>query len=214
VPAPLDLGIGPTATFLPDSPVLYLRVTGPAVDDGRLARIRTVLQTGPLDRPDRWPFVPHVTLAQDQPSERLTAGAVALVSYVVEMEVDRLHVLEERSGPDGGRRWVPIADALFGPRVVVGRGSLPLELTTGSLVDPEAMALLPPPLDADHDRRLDHRIVVTARRAETAEEVVGVIAGDRQAAAPEVLAVAPEATGEGVEDHLLARWRWAAEPSR
>jgi 2'-5' RNA ligase len=213
VPGPLDLGIGPTATFLPDSPVLYLRVGGPAVDDGRLVGIRAVLQTGPLDRPDRWPYVPHVTLAQDQPSERLMAGAAALADYVVELEIDRLHLLEEQSGPDGGRRWVPIADARFGPRVVVGRGSLPLELTTGSLVDPEARELLlPPPPDLEVDWRPDHQVVVTARRVETAE-VVGVVVGDEHGTTPEVLAVARSAAGEGVEDHLLARWRWAAEPS-
>jgi 2'-5' RNA ligase len=211
VPGPLHLGLGPTATFLPDSPVLYLRVTGPAVDDGLLAGIRAVLRTGPLDRPDRWPFVPHVTLAQDQPAERLTAGAAALADYLISLVVDRLHLLEERSGADGGRRWVPVADALFGPRVVVGRGSLPLELTTGSLVDPEAAEVLSPP-DSMEDGSGVRRIVVTARRAETAE-VVGVAAGDADGTMPQVLAVVPSAVGEGVEDHLLARWRWAAEPS-
>jgi 2'-5' RNA ligase len=210
VPAGLDLGIGPTATFLPDSPVLYLRVTGAAVDDGRLARIRAVLQAGPLGRPDRWPFVPHVTLAQDQPDERLTAGATALADYVIEVAVDRLHLMEEVTVPEGGRRWVPIADARLGPRVVVGRGSLPLELTTGSVVDPEAAALLPPVPEGD--RHPDGWIVVTARRADSAE-VVGVAAGEPRRGSPEVLVVAPTANGEGVEGHLLARWAWSAEPS-
>ena len=213
VPAPLDLVIGPTATFLPEAPVLYLRVTGPAVDDGRLAHVRDVLRAGPFDRPAQWPFVPHVTLAQDQPSERLTAGAGALSGYVVELEVDRIHLLEERPGPDGGRRWVPFADARFEPRVVVGRGGLPLELTTGSLIDPEASALLPPRPDADGDRRQDEQLVVTARRADSAE-VVGVAAGEAGRDSPEVVAVAPSARGEGVEEHLLARWKWTAEPSR
>ena len=211
VPAGLDLGIGPTATFLPDAPVLYLRVTGAAVDDGRLARIRAALQAGPLDRPDRWPFVPHVTLAQDQPAERLAAAAAVLAGYVVEVGVDRLHLMEEVTVPAGGRRWVPIADARLGPRVVVGRGGLPLELTTGSLVDPEALVLLP--AAPDPDRRPGDRIVVTARRADTAE-VVGVAAGPFGDGSPEVLVVAPSATGEGVEEHLQARWAWSAEPSR
>jgi 2'-5' RNA ligase len=210
VPSELALAIGPTATFLPDSPVLYLRVAGASVDDGRLARIRTALQVGPFDRPDRWPFVPHVTLAQDQPAERLTAGAAALADYEVEVGVDRLHLMEEVTMPEGGRRWVPIADACLGPRVVVGRGGLPLELTTGSQVDPEAVGLLPPP--PDPDRRPEDRIVVTARRADTAE-VVGVAVGPAGHGSPEVLVVAPSAAGEGVEGHLLARWAWSAEPS-
>jgi 2'-5' RNA ligase len=207
VSSELELAIGPTATFLPDSPVLYLRVTG---DDGRLARIRAVLQSGPLRRPDRWPFVPHVTLAQDQPAERLTAGAAALADYEIEVGVDRLHLMEEVTMAEGGRRWVPIADARLGPRVVVGRGGLPLELTTGSLVDPEAEALLPSPPEAGGPA--GGRIVVTARRADSAE-VVGVAAGPAGHGSPEV-AVAHAAAGEGVEEHLLARWAWSAEPSR
>jgi 2'-5' RNA ligase len=214
LPSGLDLRIGPTATFLPESPVLYLQVAGPGVDDGGLAGLRDRLRAGPLARPDRWPFVPHVTLMQDQPAERLVAGVAALGSYTVETGIDRLHLLEEQAGPVGGRRWVPIADARFGARVVVGRGSLPLELTTGSVVDPEARSLWPRSSEADPlgGGTNGDRVVVTARRSDGGE-LVGLAAGHRQDAEPEVLVVAPSARGEGAEGHLLSRWRWSAEVS-
>jgi hypothetical protein len=98
---------------------------------------------------------------------------------------------------------------------VVGRGSLPLELTTGSLVDPEGMALLPAPGAGPSTWTGDqpeHQVVVTARRAETGD-VVGVVGGDGRLEAPAVVVVAPSATGEGVEDHLVARWRWVVKQS-
>jgi GNAT superfamily N-acetyltransferase len=97
-----------------------------------------------------WPWVPHVTLADDAPPERIAAAIEVLNGYAVTVTCDRLVLLEEQHGDDG-RRWVAAADAEVGPRVVVGRGGLPVELTTGRLLDPEARALVnslsgrPPP---------------------------------------------------------------------
>jgi GNAT superfamily N-acetyltransferase len=64
-----------------------------------------------------------------------------LGGYRAGFEADRIVLLEERK-TGTGRRWTPLADAVFGPRQVVGRGGLELELTLGRLLDPEAAALL------------------------------------------------------------------------
>jgi 2'-5' RNA ligase len=148
VPGPLDVVLGPPTTFLPANPVLYLPVSG---DVEGVARLRAILFVEPLARRLTWPWIPHVTLADDAPIERITAATGVLDAYRVHVGFERVVLLEERHG-DAGRRWVPLADALLGPRVIVGRGGLPLELTTGRVLDPEARALLDG-LPADHRPR-------------------------------------------------------------
>src|SRR5437660_11515348 len=86
---PLTLALGPVATFAPDSPVLYL-----AVDDRdagrRIAALRAAVFVDPLHRKVDWPFVPHVTLADEAPPERLRAATHALADYRAEITVDRV----------------------------------------------------------------------------------------------------------------------------
>ena len=53
-----------------------------------------------------------------------------------------VHLLEQRH--DAGRRWVPIADVPLGPRVIVGRGGVELELTCASWSTPRAWRCSPP----------------------------------------------------------------------
>lgn len=122
---------GSPATFLPETPVLYLPVV-----DGReeLVALRDRVFAEPLARPLTWPFVPHVTLADEALPERIAAARVALADYRARVAFDRVHVLQQ--GPD--RRWSPIAEAIFGPAMVVGRGGLPLELSVTTVADPEA----------------------------------------------------------------------------
>ena len=58
--------------------------------------------------------------------DRLDAVTKLLTDFVAETTIDRVHVLAELPG----RVWKPVADAPLGERpAVVGRGSLPLELT-------------------------------------------------------------------------------------
>ena len=47
-----------------------------------------------------------------------------LQHYAVEVAIDRLHVLKQVRLNDGRRRWVPIVDVPFRPRVVLSRGTL------------------------------------------------------------------------------------------
>jgi 2'-5' RNA ligase/GNAT superfamily N-acetyltransferase len=131
---PLWLELGPVATFVPASPVLYLAVGG--TDLGPLERLRAGVLSGPLLRPGRWPWVPHVTLTDQASAEEAAAALTALRHYRSPARFDRVVLLEER-----GRRWHPLADSCFGPPAVVGRGGLELEITEGRMLGPDVLAM-------------------------------------------------------------------------
>jgi 2'-5' RNA ligase len=131
---PLWVELGPVETFVPVTPVVYLGVGGP--DLGRLGRLKSTVLSGPLLRAERWPWVPHVTLADEAPPEQAAAALQALAHYRSRISFDRVVVLEER-----GRHWHPLADACFGPPRVVGRGGLELEITEGRLLGPDVLAM-------------------------------------------------------------------------
>ncbi len=80
---PFELILGPVATFSPDSPTIYLAVSGADGDGDALHRLRDVVFEPPLHRELSWPFVPHVTIADDAPPERIDAAVVALADYRV-----------------------------------------------------------------------------------------------------------------------------------
>src|SRR5205085_280079 len=128
---PFPVELGPPATFLPDNPVLYLPVRSGA-DEVERARERVFKD--PFARPLTWPFVPHVTMADEMSPERIMAAREALDHYHVDITFDRFHLLEE--GP--GRVWGPIADFPFAPPAVIGRGGIPVELTVTDQTDPSA----------------------------------------------------------------------------
>lgn len=187
---PLTLRLGPPATFLPDNPVLYLAVGGAEGDLVGLRALRDAVFQDPLARPLTWPWVPHVTLADEADPARIEAALASLAGYQVDVVIDRVHLLQE--GP--GRVWEPVADAGFGPPAVVGRGGLPLELAVSDRLDPVAAALV---VGAGRP------FAVTARRDGT---VVGAAAGATSADVGELawLQIHPEHRGEGAGAHLLA----------
>src|SRR5207248_6438052 len=74
--APFTLQLGPPATFWPDSPTCYLAVSGPGTET--LGRLRDGVFVPPLERPLTWPFVAHVTLADEMAPERIEAAVDAL----------------------------------------------------------------------------------------------------------------------------------------
>ncbi|HVM02638.1 MAG TPA: 2'-5' RNA ligase family protein, partial [Acidimicrobiales bacterium] len=127
---PLRLALGPPATFLPDNPVLYLVVGG---DLDGLSALRQAVFADPLARPLTWPWVPHVTVADEAEPGRIAAALEALADYRADVTVERVHLLRE--GP--GRAWAPIADAPLAAAAVVGRGGLPVELVVSERPDPE-----------------------------------------------------------------------------
>jgi len=132
---PFLASLGPPRTFLPDSPTLYLAVTGPGREAVTALRERVFVD--PLARPLTWPFIPHVTLADEADGERIAAALVALADFRTDVAFDRLHLLREGAG----RVWSPVADAPFAPPAVIGRGGLAVELTVSEDLDPETRAL-------------------------------------------------------------------------
>ncbi|HEX2384130.1 MAG TPA: 2'-5' RNA ligase family protein [Acidimicrobiales bacterium] len=155
---PMTLQLGPPATFSPVSPVVYLSVG----DDraGAVHALRDALRAGALARPAVHDFVPHVTITENCLPERIEAVLESLAGYIVDVEIDRLHLLRDRA--DGPRRWNPVADALFEPPLVVGTGGLPMEISFSGLVDPEVSTLFDDqPLDVPTGAT---RIVLVARR--------------------------------------------------
>lgn len=213
----LTVALGPPTTFDADSPTLYLAVdaVAPASDDDvveRLVRLRADVFQGPLHRPRRLPFVPHVTLADGMGLARRDAAITALADYRIEVTFDRLHVLEERRF-DEGRRWVPAAEHRLGPPAIVGRGGLPLELATSRLVDPQARRFeaeegSPPDEGSAGDIRPPDgsAVVVVARRH---GRVVGVARGRATVDGPELTSILVAATerGQGIGRHLHVAFR-------
>src|SRR5438270_12567768 len=76
---PFTVQLGPPASFLPDSPTLFLSVSGPGLEV--LQELRDRVFREPLARPLTWPFVAHVTVADEMPPSRITAALEALAGY-------------------------------------------------------------------------------------------------------------------------------------
>ena len=188
---PFTVPIGPPSTFLPDNPTLYLSV---GEVDGSVRALRDRVFVDPLARALTWPFVPHVTLADEAEPDRIAAALTALADYRVVVPFSRMHLLRE--GP--GRAWAPIADAPFAPPSVIGRGGLPVELTVGQRPDPEGTAL------ATTDGL--ELLTITARRdGAVAGLAEGWCRGDT--AHLSSLVVAQDELELGVAAHLVAAFR-------
>jgi 2'-5' RNA ligase/GNAT superfamily N-acetyltransferase len=206
-PHVITLTLGSPRSFLPTNPVLYLAVDGDMAD---LEALRDRVFKPPLERPLSWPFVAHVTLADEADPDRIQAATVALASYAAVARMDRVYLLREVRG-ERGRRWEPLADVAFGAPAVIGRGGLALELTASRLVDPEAAALIEGvrpggPANgagpANGPGPADGQLVITARRE---GHVVGVAAACLSADGGQVaVLVAPACRRQGIGSHLLA----------
>jgi 2'-5' RNA ligase len=187
---PLTLRLGPVASFDPVTPTMHLSLGNPLPGDAgehalvALRTLRDAVRQGPLHRSSLFPFVPHVTLLEQAPLHRIRAARLALDRVAFSVTFDGLSLLSQREAPDGSRRWRPLADVDLGGVRTKGRGGLPIELATGTLLDPEAegalraAGLTPPPtpdadVDVDADPGARPRVVV----ARMGGEVVGVTWG-------------------------------------
>ena len=81
---PFPVELRGTGTFRPISPVVFVRV-GLGIAD--CERLESRVRSGPLDRELRFPFHPHVTIAQDVPEDVLDRAFGALSGYQVRFEV-------------------------------------------------------------------------------------------------------------------------------
>lgn len=229
---PVDLVLGPVTAFPGDEHVVYLAVGGEDGSRSSLTRLRDQVFRAPLERRLDHDFVPHVTLTTGVDEARLDAVLAAAADWTGEpARFGRVHLLAERR-PQGNVRWIPIADVALGPRIIVGRGGLELELTPSQVLDPEAdaararwsgraevepaqvgraeveLADLDGP-GGPHPSGRGWPLVVVARRE---GQVVGVASGrivDSGSEEP-AIQVAPEVVDDGVDGHLRAAWLSAA----
>jgi 2'-5' RNA ligase/GNAT superfamily N-acetyltransferase len=204
---PIRARLGPPATFLPDNPVLFL-----PLEEGAAAvvALRERVFRDPLARPLTWPFVPHVTVADEAVPERIVAAQTALSDYRTDVIFDRVHLLQE--GP--GRVWAPIADYTLGAPAVVGRGGLPVELWVADVLDPEARELSVREWNVlgftELGSPLPHeRLAISARRD---GQVLGVATGWARGGVAQLsnLVVAAPDRGQGVGSRLLAAFESTA----
>ncbi len=203
---PLTLQLGPPATFMPDNPTLYLAVSGPGLDELHTLRERVFVP--PLERPLTWPFVAHVTIADEMEAGRITAAVEALAGYRATVTFERVHLLEETKTPTG-RVWRPIADASFARPAIVGRGGIELELTVSAHGDEEVAAFEQREWDAYRVDTLgpdadDEDPFTIVARGEG--QIVGYASGYTQGGVAYLrrLMVASQQRGQGIGSKLLA----------
>lgn len=207
--SPFEVTIGPPTTFAPVTPTVHLGVVG-GPGAAVVHRLRDAVFVPPLERPLTHPFAPHVTLGDDVSPERLEAALVALADFTVTIGIDRVHLLQEQRHGDAHRRWVPVADVPLGPRRIVGRGGVELEIVVSRLLDPEGLAFETGAWPDDEPRGPAgdvpvgcEPVVVTARRR---DEVVGVARGGVGPGRVELQSVLvdPSHRRQGVARHLVA----------
>jgi len=210
VAGPVQLTLGSVASFLPLNPVVFLAVGG---DTEELRRLRDAVFAPPLERRLSWPWVPHVTLADGIDETRIAAVLSALEHFAVVWAVDRLVLLQE--GP--GQVWQPLADAALGPRIIVGTGGLPLEISRGRMFDPEVRQMLEeagfgaePETEGDGQPRrpIFYPIVMSGRRQGQLEGVAAAWAGPEGGHVG--VYVKPGSRRQGIGAHLLAHLESAA----
>jgi 2'-5' RNA ligase/ribosomal protein S18 acetylase RimI-like enzyme len=200
---PFTAVLGPPGTFFPDNPTLFLRVSGDGLP--ALQSLRDSVFREPLARPLTWPFVPHVTLADEMAPERIEAAVEALAGYRAAVTFERVHLLEE--GKD--RVWHPIADATFATPAVVGRGGIELELSVTDRPDAEADEFQEAAWAAERAERLgpdatpERPFAITGRAG---GRVVGVASGWTHGGVAHLqnLVVDAARRGEGIGSRLLA----------
>jgi len=210
---PLELEVGPAATFLPETPTLHLAVT--AADPDAVSSLRGRLRCGPFDRPDVWPFHPHATIRESAEPELIAAAVAALAGLAQRWSVASVHLLEQhRHGPDhprhGQAHWVPIREEPLGGPAVVGRGGIELVLRPVSMVEPDVAALLGTDPTEPPRRPGSRPLVVVAEDPGTPGPVVGAAvgsAGNGSTTADLVsVGVAEDRRGEGIGRQLVNAW--------
>ncbi len=103
---PFHIHLRGTGTFQPVSPVTFVSLATGISDCERLER---EVRAGPLARPVRFPYHPHVTVAQDVDEAALDHAYEALSGYDVHFVASGLSLFEQ--GVD--RTWRPLREFRF-----------------------------------------------------------------------------------------------------
>jgi 2'-5' RNA ligase len=88
---PFDLQLRGTGSFRPVSPVVFVAL---ATGISGCERLENAVRTGPLDRPRRFNYHPHVTVAHDLPEPMLDRAFSELVDYQARFEVTSFGLFE------------------------------------------------------------------------------------------------------------------------
>ena len=105
--APFAIRLQGTGTFRPVSPVVFVRLAAGAAE---VSRIEERVRAGVLAGERRFPFHPHVTLAQDVGDDALDRAVAALAHFEADFAVDRF--LLYRHDADGV--WRPETEYALG----------------------------------------------------------------------------------------------------
>jgi 2'-5' RNA ligase len=88
---PFEMQLRGTGSFRPVSPVVFVSV---AAGISGCERLENAVRTGPLDRPRRFNYHPHVTVAHDVSEEMLDRAFVELADYHAEFDVVQFGLFE------------------------------------------------------------------------------------------------------------------------
>ncbi|MDT3767855.1 2'-5' RNA ligase family protein [Gleimia hominis] len=86
---PFQITLRGTGTFQPVSPVVYIQVVGGVHE---LVALESDIRSGVLDRPTRFPYHPHVTVAQSVPPEQLDFAAQECADFEASWVARSLHL--------------------------------------------------------------------------------------------------------------------------
>jgi 2'-5' RNA ligase len=122
---PFTVELDGAGTFLPTSPVVFIKVSAGAAECERLA---ADARLGLLYQPLRFPYHPHVTIAQEVPDDALHRALVEFADYKAQFEVESLLLSE----PSPGGVWRIRRQFMFsgtGGKVTPNTGVPPTEVT-------------------------------------------------------------------------------------
>jgi len=98
--SPFDVLLRGTGTFRPVTDVVFVVVAAGISECERLA---DGVRSGPLARDLKYPYHPHITVAQDVPAEALDRVFAELSAFEASFKVNSFHLFAH----NGDRRWKP-----------------------------------------------------------------------------------------------------------
>lgn len=93
---PFEIQLRGTGSFRPVSPVVFVSL---ATGISGCERLEKAVRTGPLDRPRKFNYHPHVTVAHDLPETMLDRAFAELADYQATFDVTQFGLFEQ--GTDG-----------------------------------------------------------------------------------------------------------------
>lgn len=120
--SPFELVVGPSGSFDPVAPVLYLAVAGEEVS--KTEELVDSITTSGIYRRDPRPYVPHVTLADGISHEKIEAALKLLDSELFRLRVDSVQMMLSKSQA----YWEVFSDFRFVKARKLHRGGLQIEV--------------------------------------------------------------------------------------